>query len=122
MPLLLPLLSMLGAVGEAMSIPAIATFLASLAADIFAMLAKKFGRTLAMNATIILLIVTMTVALIMTINGMFMALSYVVPPYLSQAMALIVPSNLVPCMSLWFSAKTIRWAWTWHFYYIHSVA
>lgn len=115
------LLPILSGVGSALRLPAIATFLAGLAAQLFGFLATRFTRQVAINLTIIGMIIGLATAVALSIYGVMASLSYVVPPYVNQGMSYFIPDNAIPCLSAIFSARVIRWVWEWQAYVITKV-
>ncbi|MGY5584766.1 DUF5455 family protein [Vibrio cincinnatiensis] len=118
-PILLPIVN---GVSKALSIPALAAFLAGLAANILSFFTQRMARSIAINLTVITLIVGITLTAATAIYAIGAGLSYVAPPYVLQAWGMVVPSNAVPCISAIFAARVVRWVWSWQFYVITKMA
>lgn len=117
------LLPVLNGIGNALKVPAIAAFLSSLATQVLGFFVNlKFARAVAINLTVITMVVGLTLASMTAVYIIGSGLSRVTPPYLSQAWGMFVPSNALPCISAIFSARVIRWLWSWQFYVITKVS
>ncbi|MGY3569731.1 DUF5455 family protein [Vibrio paucivorans] len=116
---LLPLAS---TIGNALKLPAIATFIGGLAAQIMGWFAVRMSKGLAWNLTVLTMVIGLTLTVAFSINVLIAGLSYVVPPYVSSGFSMFVPSNAVPCLSAIFSARVIRWVWEWQFWAINRVS
>ncbi|MEZ9693505.1 DUF5455 family protein [Vibrio lentus] len=118
----LALLPILGSVGSALSLPALAAFLGGLATKVFEFFFLKFTKQMAINLTIFTMIVGMTVAATYGIYALLTAVHFLVPPFLSHAWGFFVPDIAVPCVSSIMSARVMRWAWTWQVYAVTRIA
>ncbi|NVJ58002.1 MAG: DUF5455 family protein [Vibrionaceae bacterium] len=116
------LLPIVSSVGAALRVPALAIFLGQLGANILGWFAARMTRGLAMNLTILTMIIGVAALSALAIKSLITGLSYVVPPYLSLGFSFFVPSNAIPCLSAIFAARVIRWVWVWQFYAINKVA
>lgn len=116
------LLPVLTTASKALKVPALAAFIAGLAANIMAWFSKRLARGLVINATILTLIFALTLALSATLYAMATALSYVVHPAINQSWSLFMPSNAIPCLSTILSAKLVRWVWMWQYFAIVKMA
>ncbi|MBY8232004.1 DUF5455 family protein [Vibrio fluvialis] len=113
------LLPVLNGVSKALKIPALAAFLATLATNVLSFFVNlKFARSVAINLTVISMVVGLTLAAIAAVYAIGSGLFYVVPPFIPQAWGMFVPTNAVPCVSAIFSARLVRWLWSWQFYVI----
>ncbi|KOO14399.1 hypothetical protein AKJ18_13935 [Vibrio xuii] len=119
---MLALLPILSTVSNALRIPALAMFLGNLAAQVLGWFAVRLSKGLALNLTVLTMVVGLALAVTISINTIFLGLSYVVPPWISDGFDFFIPSNAVPCLSAIFSARLIRWVWEWQFYAINKVA
>ncbi|MDK9775538.1 MULTISPECIES: DUF5455 family protein [unclassified Vibrio] len=115
------LLPILTGIGNALRIPALAAFIAQIATTVFGWFFIAKARNVSIQLTIITMIIILTTALTLAIHAIAAGLSFVVPPYLSQAMSMFIPNNAIPCVSAVYSAKLLRWVWSWKFYAITSV-
>lgn len=118
MPVLLPILTTIGNVLRA---PAIAAFLAGLAAQVLGWFSALFARGIAINLTIVTMIVGVALAFIASIEALVSGLTYVVPDSLSAGLSLFIPGNAIPCLSIVLASKVIRWVWEWQYYAITKV-
>lgn len=118
-PLLLPVLT---GVGNALRVPAIAAFLAGLATQVLGWFTVRFSRRVAMNLTVVAMVIGIALTFIIALKGLVAGLSYVAPPTLSQSLSLFIPSNAIPCISVILAAKVMRWVWVWQFYAINKVS
>ncbi|NNN47431.1 DUF5455 family protein [Vibrio sp. 2-2(8)] len=116
------LLPILTGIGTALRVPAIAAFFAGLAANILAWFSARMARGLAINLTVITLIIGLATAVAASIYALAAGLSFIAPPYLSVAWGMLVPANAIPCMSAVLSARVIRWVWAWQFYVITKMS
>ena len=114
----LALLPILGSIGTALRIPALATYIAGLAATMVAFFVTWFSKRVAINLTIITLVFGLTVGIFTVIKASLAGISVVAPPYFLDAMNMITPNNFWPCASAIFSAKIIRWVWVWKVHFI----
>lgn len=116
------ILPILATVSEALAIPALVTSIFALAATVFAWFATWFTKKIAINLTILTLILGLAFAAFLAIETMVLGLSYVAPEGLVKGFGMIVPSNLIPCASTVFSARVVRWVWEWKAYTINIMA
>ncbi|MFH4620489.1 DUF5455 family protein [Vibrio furnissii] len=117
------LLPVLNGIGNALKVPALAAFLSSLATQVLGFFVNlKFARGVAINLTVITMVVGLTLASMTAVYAIAKGLSPFVPPYISQAWGMFVPSNALPCVSSIFAARVIRWLWSWQFYVITKVS
>ncbi|EGU31007.1 hypothetical protein VII00023_20722 [Vibrio ichthyoenteri ATCC 700023] len=116
------LLPIISSIGNALKIPAIALFLGQLASTVLAWFAVRLSRGLAINLTVLTMIIALAASIALGITLIIEGLSYVSPPGLSQGFSYFVPSNAVPCLSAIFSARIIRWVWQWQFYAITKIS
>ena len=114
----LALLPILGSIGTALRIPALATYIAGMAATMVAFFATWMTKRIAINLTIITLVFGLTVGIFTVIKASLAGISVVAPPYFLDAMNMITPNNFWPCASAIFSAKIIRWVWVWKVHFI----
>lgn len=116
------LLPILSSVGSALSLPALAAFLGGLATKVFEFFFLKFTKQVAINLTILTMVIGMTTVATYTIYGLLTAVHFLVPPFLSHAWGFFVPDIAVPCVGSIMSARVLRWGWTWQFYAITRIA
>ncbi len=119
---MVPLLPVLSGIGSALRFPALASFLAGLAAQIFGFLATKYTKSVAINLTVIAMIIALATGFALSIKAVIAGLGYIAPPYLTQGFSYFIPDNAIPCLSAIFSARVIRWVWEWQFYVITKVS
>lgn len=115
------LLPILGAIGTALRLPALAAFLAGLVSNVLAWFAQYFARNTAINLTIISTLIVLTAGTTGAIYAVASGLSQIVPPYVADAWGLFIPSNAIPCISAVFSARLLRWIWSWQFFVINKM-
>lgn len=116
------LLPIISSIGSALKIPALAMFLGQLAANVLGWFAARMTRSLAINLTVLTMIIALAAGIALSLLAILQGLSYITPPYLGQAFSYFVPANAIPCVSAIFSARIIRWVWTWQFYTITKVS
>lgn len=116
------LLPIIAGAAALMRIPAVAVFLAGIAAEFVKFFFRFFNIKVAIQLGIIASIVTLTFAAFTAIKASMLALSFVAPPSWIQAMSLIVPNNLGVCASVIASAHVVRWVWIWKVYFIMRYA
>ena len=116
------LLPILSSVGSALSVPAIAAFIGGIATKVFEFFFLKFTKQMAINLTIVTMIIGMATATSYAIYALLTGLHYLVPPFLSQAWGFFVPDIAVPCTSALLSARVMRWAWEWQVYAVTRIA
>lgn len=116
------LLPILNGLGAALRIPALAIFLGQLAATVLGWFAVRLSRGLAINITIVVMVIGLAAAMALSLMALIKGLSYIAPSYLSVGFSYFVPSNAIPCVSAIFSARIIRWVWMWQFYAITKVS
>lgn len=114
-------LPILGEIGLATRLAAAAAFFGGLAANILGFFAKIVSRGLAINLTVLTLVIGLTLVVIAAVGGLAFGLSHVVPPYINVAASMVVPDNAIPCISTLYSARVIRWVWQWQYYAIIKV-
>ena len=112
------LLPIISGVSTALRIPALVAFISQIAATLFGWFFIAKSRQLTLNLVILTMLVALTAALTLSIYTIAAGLSYVTPPYWSQAAGMFIPSNAIPCVSAISSARLIRWVWEWKFYAI----
>lgn len=116
------LLPIINGLGNALKIPAIAIFLGQLASTVLGWFAIRLSRGLALNLTVLVMIIGLAAAVALSLLTVIKGLSYVTPDYLSVGFSYFVPANAIPCLSAIFSARIIRWVWMWQFYAITKVS
>jgi len=116
------LLPIINGLGNALKIPAIAIFLGQLASTVLGWFAIRLSRGLAINLTIVTMVIGLAAVMALSLLTIIKGLSYIAPPNLAAGFAYFVPSNAVPCLSAIFSARIIRWVWMWQFYAITKVS
>lgn len=116
------LLPIITGISSAMRLPALASFLAGIAAQIFGYFALKLSRRMALNLTITVLVIGLAAAIALSIQTIAVGLSYAAPPELRQGFGMFVPNNAVPCISAILAARLVRWVWEWQFYVVSKVA
>ena len=119
MPLIFGILS---SIATAARLPALAGLLGGLFAKVVAVFATRFSASAAIQLGDITAIVGLTLALLLVLKGIVLGISATLPPFYSQAMSLVIPTNLLPCMTAVISARIVRWVWVWQVYFIQSVA
>lgn len=112
------LLPVLTGASKALKVPALAAFLGGLAANIMGWWSKRVASGLVINATILTLIVSITIAVAVALYAMLGTLSYFVHPSITQAWSMFMPTNAIPCLSTILSAKVVRWVWSWQYFAI----
>ncbi|MCL9783238.1 DUF5455 family protein [Vibrio sp. S4M6] len=116
------LLPVISRIAGALSIPAAAMFFGNLAAQMIAWFAAKVTKQAAINLTIIILVIGLAASVAAGIYALLAGISYLTPPFLSDAFSFFVPNNAIPCFSACVSARFIRWVWEWQVYSIMKVA
>ncbi|MCC4795396.1 DUF5455 family protein [Vibrio lentus] len=119
---MIALLPILSTVGNVLRLPALAAFLGGLATKVFELFFIRFSKQMAINLTVVTMIIGMATAASFTIYAMLTAIHFLVPPFLSQAWGFFVPDIAVPCVSTIMSARVMRWAWIWQMYTITRIA
>ncbi|MCE7534840.1 DUF5455 family protein [Aliivibrio fischeri] len=114
------LLPIISGIGNVLRVPAIAAFIAGLAAQLVAWFSTFVARGVALNLAVIVVVVGLAVAISSGFWLMLEGISYVLPPEWSRGMAFITPSNAVPCLSTIAAARVTRWVWEWQIYAIHK--
>ncbi|WP_089138188.1 DUF5455 family protein [Vibrio rumoiensis] len=116
------LLPVISGISNLLRLPALAIFLGQLAATILGWLATRITRSVAINLTVLTMVLGLALTTALALSAIFNGLSYVVPPELSQGFAFFMPDNAIPCISAIFSARVIRFVWQWQFYAITKVS
>lgn len=115
------LLPILSGIAGAMRIPAIAAFLAGLAAQFVAWFGRFVARGAALNLAVVALVVTLAVGVGAGFWLMLEGLKFVLPPEFGQGMGFITPPNAIPCLSTVAAARITRWVWEWQIHVIAKV-
>jgi len=113
---------MISTISGALRIPAIAAFLAGLAANILTFFSARLTKSIAINLTVVTMVVGLAAHVAAAIYLIGTGIAAVAPPFASMAWGYVVPSNAVPCLSAIFSARVVRWVWAWQFYVITKVS
>lgn len=113
---MIALLPIISTIGSAMRLPALAAFLGGLGAQIFGFFALRLTKQVALNLTIITLVIGLALAIALVIQSTAVGLSYLAPP------AFFIPNNAVPCLSAIFASRLVRWVWEWQFYVVSKVS
>ena len=95
-----------------LGLAALGTGIGSIITGLVTWFAQFMTKRLAVLATVITIIVSLTLAFIAAIEGILAGLTYVAPD-LSGAFA-ILPGNFSACVSAIVSAKLLKWAYGWH--------
>ena len=119
MPIIFAILS---SVASAARLPALAALLGGIFAQVVAVFATRFTVSTAVQLGAIASITGLTLFLLAALKTIMFGLTVALPPFYFQAMSLIIPSNLLPCVTAIFSARVVRWVWTWQVYFIQAVA
>jgi len=119
MPLIFGIIS---TIASAARLPALAALLGGLFAQIVAIFAARFTVSTAVQLGAIASIVALTLVLLIAFKSLIYGVSAIFPPFYSQAMSLIIPPNLLPCITAVLSANVVRWVWVWQVYFIQSIA
>ena len=119
---MIALLPIISTIGSAMRLPALAAFLGGLGAQIFGFFALRLTKQVALNLTIITLVIGLALAIALVIQSTAVGLSYLAPPELRQGFAFFIPNNAVPCLSAIFASRPVRWVWEWQFYVVSKVS
>ncbi|WP_240326183.1 DUF5455 family protein [Vibrio splendidus] len=119
---MIALLPVISNIGRVMQLPALAAFLGGLATKVFELFFLKFSKQMAMNLTIVTMVLGMATAVSFVIYGILTGLHFIVPSFISEAWGFFVPDIAVPCVSAIMSARVIRWAWIWQMYAITRIA
>ncbi|GAL09052.1 putative capsid protein [Vibrio astriarenae] len=82
----------------------------------------KVGRRAAMYLTVIGIMFALGLTTMVAINALLSTINYDSVPWLEQGFSYFIPSNAVPCLSVIFSARVIRWVWDWQFYAVNKAA
>jgi enoyl-CoA hydratase/carnithine racemase len=117
--LLLPIIT--GA-ANLLRLPALASFLGTLFAQLVSFFAQWFTVKTAMQLGIVTAVVSLTVALFASIKILIAGIAVVAPPEFVQAMSLIIPDNLPLCFTSIVSARVVRWVWIWQVHFIELYA
>ena len=116
------LLPILSTIGNAMRAPALVAFLGGLAAKVFEFLFLRFTKQVAINLTIVTMIIGLATAVTYSIYALLTGLHFLVPSFISTAWGFFVPDIAVPCVSTILSARVMRWVWVWQVYIVTKVA
>lgn len=116
------LLPIITAAGTLLRFPAIAAFIAGLAAEFVSFFFRFFSLKTAIQLAVIATVVTLSLAAFTAIKSLMLALTFVAPPFFIQAMSLIVPDNFAICATTIASAHVVRWVWEWKIYFIMRYA
>lgn len=90
--------------------PWLAAFLTSILTKVFDFFAYKFTWRVALFATLITVLTTMTVTFFAAIKALVAAIYVVMPPDICSTWGWFIPDNFVPCLSAYASAAMLRWA------------
>ncbi|WP_105902103.1 DUF5455 family protein [Vibrio gangliei] len=115
------LIPALNGISNLLRLPALAVFLSQLMATVLGWFATRLTRSIAINLTILTMVLGLTLTTALALSAIFNGLSYITPPELSQGFAFFIPDNAIPCISAIFSARVIKWVWQWQFYAINKV-
>src|SRR5688572_12708232 len=91
----------------------IAAFFSNLFTGVVTWLAQWFTRRFARVAAGITLIVAGTAALMITLKGLLVGISFVVPDIAAQAAGHVIPDNALLCFSSIVTAKVVKWTYDW---------
>jgi ABC-type multidrug transport system permease subunit len=94
-----------------LGLPALATFLAGIFSSVVAWFAQWMTRKLALSAALIAALAALYVTFAGAIVAAITAISYQTPEHLNTALSLVVPSNLVPCVAAYWSARLALWVY-----------
>lgn len=92
----------------------LATLLGSLFSGIVTWFAQYVSKRVAIIAAVVTAIATLTTAFFVAVVSILSALLMAVPPEVSIAVGLFVPSNAYACTSAVLTAHTIRWVYEWN--------
>lgn len=95
-------------------IPWLAGTIGGLFTAVFAWFANFLTKRFAVVAAVVAVIVGITTAFLVAINALAAGISVVVPTEVAIAAGLVIPSNASACMSAYFSALVLRWAYNWN--------
>jgi len=92
----------------------LATLLGSLFSGFIEFFAKYLTKKLAVVAAVIAAIGALTLGFFLSIYGLVSSIAYQMPPEISVAFSLVIPSNSMACVSAILSAHVFRWAYDWN--------
>ncbi|MCD8523940.1 MAG: minor coat protein [Saccharospirillaceae bacterium] len=95
-------------------LPWLAAVIGAAFAAIFSWLVKFFTKRVAVTLAIVALVVSATAAFVALITGLVSSLEYVLPPWFSLAVQMVVPENTTTCFSVIITARLARWAYEWN--------
>lgn len=90
------------------------TLIGSLLTGLITFFANYLTKRLAIIAAVVVSIGVVTAAFFVAILALMSSVVAVAPPYLTLAVSLIVPANLPFVISIWLSARLLRWAYEWN--------
>lgn len=95
-------------------VPWLAGVIASAFAGLFAWFMTFITKRFAIVAAGLAIIVGLTAGLYAALGGLVSALAQTLPSELVGHVGLFVPSNLSACISIYISARLLRWAYDWN--------
>lgn len=116
------MLPILVAAGNALRVPALVGFLASIFGSMVGWFAQWFSKKTAIQLGIVAAVVSLTIALFGAIQLIVAGISIVIPDFVQQGIDMVIPSNFLPCVSAVVSAKVVRWVWIWKVHFIELYA
>ena len=95
-------------------LPWLAGVIASAFAGLFAWFMTFVTKRFAIVAAGVVIIVSLTSSLYAALAALVSTLALTLPPTLVGNVGLFVPSNLGACVSIYVSARLLRWAYDWN--------
>ncbi|MDP2506713.1 DUF5455 family protein [Oceanobacter sp. 3_MG-2023] len=94
-------------------IPFLAGLIGGLFSSVFSFVAKYLTKRLAVVVAAIAAAAAVTAAFLAAVEAVIATLTAVSPEYLTLAIQLVVPDNATTCLSAYYSAKALHWAYGW---------
>lgn len=92
----------------------LATFLGTLFTSVVTFFLTFMTKRLAFLAAVVAAITAVTVAFFAAIHLLMVSVIAIAPPYFAESVSFVVPSNFPFLLSVWLSARLLRWVYEWN--------
>lgn len=113
--------ALLAGIFELGFVQAIVAWIATVATAFFVYLTTMMTKRLALALVAITVILSLALAFFLAIKAMIYSITVMTPDYIQNGINCIIPSNLVPCLSLVLGARIARQVYQFKVSFVHHM-
>lgn len=115
------LAGIVGVASKVMKVPIVAAFLSALTVEIFNFLAKFATKRIALTVALMTILTSLILSIFSAVKTLILSLPLSLPDYLIHGFNFFMPDNMGTCISVIISAKILKWAFAWQFYFLDKI-